>query len=98
MKPRLFALLLFLLPALIFAQVKKPILSGAEKLGMYEKHEQMRSESPFHELHWHFIGPTNISGRCTDVEAVGPKRKKLYHLGGHCLFGCLEEHQRRGHL
>ena len=62
-------------PALIFAQQKKPVLSGAEKLSMYEKHEKMRNESPFGELHWQFIGPTNISGRCTDVEAVGPKGK-----------------------
>lgn len=75
MKPRNIAVLLALLPALIFAQEKKPVLSGSDKLGMYEKHEEMRSESPFSELHWQFIGPTNISGRCTDVEAIGPKGK-----------------------
>lgn len=55
------------------AQVKTPVLTGAERLAMYEVHEQMRNSSTFSELHWQFIGPTNISGRCTDVEAVGPK-------------------------
>jgi photosystem II stability/assembly factor-like uncharacterized protein len=55
------------------AQIKAPVLSGAEKLNMYETHERMRENSDFKELHWQFIGPTNISGRATDVEAVGPK-------------------------
>ena len=57
----------------LFAQVKAPVLTGEEKLKMYESHEQMRESSTFSELHWQFIGPTNISGRATDVEAVGPK-------------------------
>lgn len=55
------------------AQVKQPVLSGKEKRAMYQSHEKMRDSSTFKELHWQFIGPTNISGRCTDVEAVGPK-------------------------
>ena len=55
------------------AQVKAPVLSGQEKLKMYQSHEDMRDSSAFGELHWQFIGPTNISGRCTDVEAIGPK-------------------------
>ena len=55
------------------AQQKSPILSGKEKLQMYQGHEEMRESSTFKDLHWQFIGPTNISGRCTDVEAVGPK-------------------------
>jgi photosystem II stability/assembly factor-like uncharacterized protein len=55
------------------AQVKSPVQSGKEKLQMYQLHEDMRDSSSFANLHWQFIGPTNISGRCTDVEAVGPK-------------------------
>ncbi len=57
------------------AQVKSPVLTGSEKLSMYAAHETMREESPYDSLHWQYIGPTNISGRCTDVEAVGPKGK-----------------------
>jgi len=67
----LFALTLITLS--IHSQEKAPVLAGAEKLSMYEAHEKMRDTSPFDTLHWQFIGPTNISGRCTDVEAVGPK-------------------------
>jgi photosystem II stability/assembly factor-like uncharacterized protein len=57
------------------AQTKAPVLSGKEKLLMYQVHEEMREGSSYKDLHWQFIGPTNISGRCTDVEAVGPKGK-----------------------
>ena len=73
MRPRILLFSILLLPTILFAQSKKPVLSGAEKLSMYESHEQMRENSVFKELKWQFIGPTNISGRCTDVEAVGPK-------------------------
>lgn len=57
----------------LHAQIKSPVLSGEEKLQMYRNHEEMRDNSGYGNLHWQFIGPTNISGRCTDVEAVGPK-------------------------
>jgi len=73
MKSRILILCLFLLPFTIKAQIKKPALSGSEKLLMYQSHEEMRESSTFKDLHWQFIGPTNISGRCTDVEAVGPR-------------------------
>jgi photosystem II stability/assembly factor-like uncharacterized protein len=56
-------------------QVKEPVLSGARKLDMYQEHEKMRDHSPYRDLHWQFLGPANVSGRCTDVEAVGPKGK-----------------------
>jgi len=55
------------------SQVKPPVLTGADRLLMYEVNEQMRDSSSFSELHWQYIGPTNVSGRCTDVEAVAPK-------------------------
>ena len=54
---------------------KKPIPDGESKLAGYEKHEAMRADSPYDSLHWQFLGPTNISGRCTDVEAVRPRGK-----------------------
>jgi len=73
MKSRILILCLFLFPFTLSAQIKKPVLRGSEKLLMYQSHEEMRDSSIFNDLHWQFIGPTNISGRCTDVEAVGPK-------------------------
>jgi photosystem II stability/assembly factor-like uncharacterized protein len=75
MKPRFLILSLLLTGLTISAQVKQPVLSGKEKLSMYQIHEEMRAGSDFGNLHWQYIGPTNISGRCTDVEAVGPKGK-----------------------
>jgi len=33
----------------------------------------MKEQSSYKDFHWQYIGPTNISGRCTDVEAVIPR-------------------------
>jgi len=69
----------FLITALLFSILlnaqKSPVLDGAAKLEGYVMHGQMRDTSRFNVLHWQFIGPTNISGRCTDVEAVQPRGK-----------------------
>jgi photosystem II stability/assembly factor-like uncharacterized protein len=75
MKSKFCLAVLFAVPFLASAQVKKPVLTGSEKLSMYAAHEEMRGQSTFSGLHWQFIGPTNVSGRCTDVEAVVPKGK-----------------------
>ena len=73
MKSRILIILLSFFSISLIAQVKTPVWTGEEKLKMYEAHEKMRDESSFNELHWQYIGPTNISGRATDVEAIGPK-------------------------
>jgi photosystem II stability/assembly factor-like uncharacterized protein len=54
-------------------QVKNPIVSGKEKVALFAKQTEMKQTSPFKDLKWQFIGPTNISGRCTDVEAISPR-------------------------
>jgi photosystem II stability/assembly factor-like uncharacterized protein len=54
---------------------KSPVTDGTTRLQGYTAHEEMRSASRFDTLDWQFIGPTNISGRCTDVEAVQPRGK-----------------------
>lgn len=59
----------------INGQVKSPILSGKEKTILFEKQMEMSQASPFKDLKWQFIGPSNISGRCTDVEAISPRGK-----------------------
>lgn len=45
------------------------------RLKWYEEHVAMKEQSLFKDLPWQFIGPTNISGRCTDVAVVAPKGK-----------------------
>lgn len=41
----------------------------------YATHLEMAKASPFSKLRWSHIGPTNISGRCTDIAVVQPKGK-----------------------
>lgn len=74
MKPTCLTIALSLITIIASAQ-KKPVLNGKDKLVGYEKHETMRTGASYDTLHWQFIGPTNISGRCTDVEAVRPRGK-----------------------
>jgi photosystem II stability/assembly factor-like uncharacterized protein len=57
---------------LLTAQVKNPIPTGKEKNTLFAKQTEMSQNSPYKDLKWQYIGPTNISGRCTDVEAVSP--------------------------
>jgi len=72
---KLFLFLILALFSLNASAQKKPILDGETKLSGFEKHEAMRTGESMDTLHWQFIGPTNISGRCTDVEAVQPRGK-----------------------
>ena len=55
-----------------YSQVKNPILTGKEKNSLFAKQTIMMQNSPYKDLKWQYAGPTNISGRCTDVEAVSP--------------------------
>jgi photosystem II stability/assembly factor-like uncharacterized protein len=74
-KIKLSILILFplLLTANISSQVKSPLLNGKERAALFTKQLEMNESSPFKDLKWQFIGPTNISGRCTDVEAISPR-------------------------
>lgn len=45
------------------------------RLKGFEQHQQMKSASPFKHLNWQFLGPINVSGRCTDMAVVTPKGK-----------------------
>jgi photosystem II stability/assembly factor-like uncharacterized protein len=67
------------LSALVLAQpkpVKPKVLqsTGPElRLKGFEEYQAMRAASKFRDLKWQFLGPTNISGRVTDVAVVAPK-------------------------
>jgi photosystem II stability/assembly factor-like uncharacterized protein len=47
----------------------------ALRLAGYAAHLEMEKNSPFNKLKWSFIGPTNVSGRSTDIAVVQPKGK-----------------------
>jgi hypothetical protein len=72
LKPVLLFASFMLLSIILTAQVKSPVKSGKEKTALFAKQSQMKASSPYKDLKWQFVGPTNISGRCTDVEAISP--------------------------
>jgi photosystem II stability/assembly factor-like uncharacterized protein len=47
----------------------------ALRVSGYAAQEEMAKASPFAELKWSHIGPTNVSGRSTDMAVVSPKGK-----------------------
>jgi photosystem II stability/assembly factor-like uncharacterized protein len=47
----------------------------AQRLAAYEQHVKKQEESLFKDLKWQFLGPTNISGRVTDIAAPLPRGK-----------------------
>ena len=44
-----------------------------KRIQWYKNHVELKENSVFKNLPWQFIGPTNVSGRMTDVEVVTPK-------------------------
>lgn len=52
---------------------KLMLKDGNERLAAFKKHLGMETKSPYKNLQWQFLGPTNTSGRITDV-AVSPDR------------------------
>lgn len=68
------AVSLLILPySILFSQVKSPLTDGKQRAALFAKQLEMKESSPFKDLKWQFVGPTNISGRCTDVEAISPR-------------------------
>ena len=68
------------LSLLVFPQqVKKParIMNTDPQLRLqgYDRQVEMKNISKFKDLKWQFLGPSNISGRCTDVAVIAPKGK-----------------------
>jgi len=65
---------------LVFAQQAKKAsriqsTDPALRLKGFEQHLEMKKNSPFKDLKWQFVGPTNVGGRCIDVDVVAPKGK-----------------------
>ena len=73
-----FVLLIFcylLFTAQVYSQKPKPLTNGNVRLAQFELYKQMAESSQYKDLEWQFVGPLNVSGRCTDVEVVTPKGK-----------------------
>ena len=55
---------------------KKEIVKNTDsqlRLDWFAAHQELAKNSPFKKQKWSHIGPTNVSGRCTDIAAVRPK-------------------------
>jgi len=71
-----FVLLIFgflLFTSQVYSQNPKPLTNGNERLAQFELYKQMAESSQYKDLEWQFVGPLNVSGRCTDIEVVAPK-------------------------
>ncbi|MCD6565438.1 MAG: hypothetical protein J7K53_05800 [Bacteroidales bacterium] len=67
----IFGFLLF--TSQVYSQKPKPLTNGNERLAQFELYKQMAESSQYKDLKWQFVGPLNVSGRCTDIEVVTPK-------------------------
>ena len=71
--------ILFILSLLItisFAGKAQQIIektNAKQRVQWYENHLELKENSVFKNLPWQFVGPTNVSGRMSDVEVVSPK-------------------------
>jgi photosystem II stability/assembly factor-like uncharacterized protein len=71
----------FVLALVLFPQQpgKKPArivnTDPEARLQMFDGFVKMKAESKFKDLKWQFLGPTNVSGRVTDVAVATPKGK-----------------------
>jgi len=73
-----FILLIFgylLFTSQVYSQNPKSLTNGEKRLAQFELYKQMAESSQYKDLEWQFVGPLNVSGRCTDVEVVAPKGK-----------------------
>ena len=68
-------LLIFLLVLPLYAQKRITSTPPELRLKWYDAHVDMQDRSMFKNIPWQFLGPTNISGRMTDVAVVTPKGK-----------------------
>lgn len=57
--------------------VKQPLTKGADRVNLYNQQLDLQDQSQYKVLHWQYLGPTNVSGRATDVEAVRQPGKSL---------------------
>ncbi len=57
------------------AQTRVTNTDAETRMRMYGEHEKMMNNTPYKDMKWQFVGPTNVSGRITDVAVAAPKGK-----------------------
>ena len=65
---------LLLAPLAAAPQGEGPGRTDADtRMRLYGEHLDLVARSPYGDLRWQFVGPTNISGRITDVAVTSPR-------------------------
>ncbi len=77
------------------AQERVGPTSSDLRLQWYQEHVSKKATSPFKNLEWQFIGPTNISGRVTDVAVMTP-RGRTYTIFAAAASGGLWKTENEG--
>ncbi len=64
---------------LLSQQAKKPARIQSTppevRISGWEKHLEMKKSSPYNTMQWQFLGPINVSGRCTSIAVLTPRGK-----------------------
>lgn len=50
--------------------------SAEDRMKWYQNHLEMQKDSKFKDFKWQFLGPTNISGRVTDIAVTTPRNER----------------------
>ncbi len=45
----------------------------ALRMKWFDQHVEMKNNTPHKDMIWQYIGPQNVSGRCTDIAVIAPK-------------------------
>jgi photosystem II stability/assembly factor-like uncharacterized protein len=78
------AALLFRLPATELAAQTPPAGDHTAHLKAWDAHKALAASSPYKAMNWSYIGPTNISGRMTDVIAADHGTSRRLYAGSCC--------------
>lgn len=63
----------------VIAQVNNNRAStGTFRLSAFKNHETLNKTSPYKDLKWRYVGPDNISGRCTDIWGIEGNKNIIY--------------------
>jgi len=73
---RVFVFVFILFFAISYSGYSQKIIQktlAEQRVQWYQDHIVLKENSIFKNLGWQFVGPTNVSGRMSDVEVVSPK-------------------------
>jgi len=73
--------LVILLAAVVTVPMQAQQTDPATRLQWYESHVAMKGQSLFKNLPWQFLGPTNVSGRMTDIAVPRGGSYTIYAAG-----------------